>query len=157
MGKRESTIFSRASEFFRKERRGDSTNADITGGIPKENAGERAGEGEEMARETQDAGAGETGNSGRVKVCRKCGRELPVEKFSKNARSKDGLQDTCKDCVSIYWKEKYRARKAVSSAVTEKRLDQTPEIKPAVKGKTLADYTPRELMEELYRRGYEGE
>ena len=40
-----------------------------------------------------------------LKVCNKCGRELPVEQFSKRKRSKDGLQNTCKECVSQYQQE----------------------------------------------------
>lgn len=44
-----------------------------------------------------------------TKVCKKCGRELPLDKFSKGS-DKDGLQKTCKDCVSVYMRD-YAQRK----------------------------------------------
>lgn len=40
-----------------------------------------------------------------LKVCFKCGRELPVEQFGKDNRSKDGLYSWCKECKSKYDKQ----------------------------------------------------
>ena len=40
-----------------------------------------------------------------LKVCNKCGRELPVEQFSKCERNKDGLQNKCKECNRQYHEE----------------------------------------------------
>lgn len=49
-----------------------------------------------------------------LKTCRKCGRVLPKENFSKNASSPDGLQITCRDCAAAAfksWQEKQKERK----------------------------------------------
>ena len=37
-------------------------------------------------------------NETKTKVCTKCGRELPLDAFSKKADTKDGLQYHCKEC-----------------------------------------------------------
>jgi hypothetical protein len=37
-----------------------------------------------------------------TKVCNKCGRELPIENFSKCSSTKDGLQYNCKECNKNY-------------------------------------------------------
>lgn len=34
-----------------------------------------------------------------TKICKTCGRELPIEMFYKNPMSKDGHINSCKDCV----------------------------------------------------------
>ena len=53
-----------------------------------------------------------------TKVCKKCGREMPIEKFSKG-RDKDGLQPNCKECVSAYMKEYAEKKKARKKAEAE--------------------------------------
>lgn len=78
-----------------------------------------------------------------TKVCSICGKELPLSEFYSHKNSKDGYNSMCKTC------HKERAHKA---AVERKRLKTIV----AKGGKQLSDYTPRELMEELYRRGYRG-
>ena len=42
-----------------------------------------------------------------TKICKKCGRELPLECFSKRKASNDGLQDWCKECTKQYNKQNY--------------------------------------------------
>ncbi|MBQ1942553.1 MAG: hypothetical protein II368_02770, partial [Clostridia bacterium] len=44
-----------------------------------------------------------------TKKCSKCGRELPLSRFSKCTSLKDGLQKKCKECASLYNKERYKA------------------------------------------------
>lgn len=68
-----------------------------------------------------------------TKVCKGCGRELPIEKFGKHAISSDGHLSECREC---------RRRKASTGK--------------DVKGNPLAKFTARELMRELSLRGYEG-
>lgn len=46
-----------------------------------------------------------------TKICKKCGRELPLECFGKDKRSKDGLQHWCKSCKKQHNKQ-YRAEHA---------------------------------------------
>lgn len=44
-----------------------------------------------------------------TKVCRRCGRELPLESFAKNKSRQDGLQESCRECMASYNRE-YRTR-----------------------------------------------
>lgn len=41
------------------------------------------------------------------KVCRECGKRLPISEFNKCKRNKDGLQDRCRECFSKYNKARY--------------------------------------------------
>ena len=71
----------------------------------------------------------------KLKKCSKCGRELPVSEFWKNASTEDGLQTYCKECGNVY-------------ARNLKKIYSNPE---------LAKFSPRELIAELKARGYTGE
>ena len=42
-----------------------------------------------------------------TKVCTVCGRDLPLDEFNKNSRNPDGLGDRCRECCSIYNRERY--------------------------------------------------
>ena len=69
-----------------------------------------------------------------TKTCSKCGRTLPVENFYVN---KDGKPHSyCKECVKAN-NRKYRNT-------------------PPDSENPLSAYTPRQLMQELKRRGYTG-
>lgn len=71
----------------------------------------------------------------KTKKCSKCKRELPLDKFSKNNSKKDGLQCQCRDCMSV----------------------KTKKMKKVFTNTELVKFTPRQLMDELKARGYEGE
>lgn len=75
-----------------------------------------------------------------TKKCSKCGRELPLSEFNKNNQAKDGLQCRCKSCQREAHREKQ---------------DRIKKLLGGVKN-GLSAYSPRELMEELYKRGYRG-
>lgn len=45
-----------------------------------------------------------------TKICTKCGRELPLENFSKDKRKKDGLRPECKECNKRYYTEHKKER-----------------------------------------------
>lgn len=81
-----------------------------------------------------------------TKVCKCCGRELPMSNF-KNTRW-GGRTSVCSECAT----NKRRENK-------QKRLDEQKQIVEDMRAETrqlcLADFTPRELMAELRRRGYE--
>lgn len=72
----------------------------------------------------------------KTKKCSKCGRELPLSEFYLNRATFDGLQTWCKEC------QKKRDRR--------KRTNKN--CNP-----DLAQFTPRQLIEELRLRGYTGE
>lgn len=95
-----------------------------------------------------------------TKRCTKCGRVLPVSEFNKKANSKDGLQYHCKECQSRLMKEYHKQRRA--DAVIEKSINESINESPTKEQKLskvysnadLAQFTPRQLMEELKARGF---
>lgn len=78
-----------------------------------------------------------------TKVCNKCGRELPISAFNKKTKSKDGLQDVCRECQSAYSRER----------VLKKKVEAHKMI-PMYTNPELAKFHPRELMAELKARGF---
>ena len=72
----------------------------------------------------------------KTKRCSKCGRELPLSEFYLMRVAADGLQDWCKRC------QKERVRTNYTNKLCN------PD---------LAQFTPRQLIEELRHRGYTGE
>ena len=69
-----------------------------------------------------------------TKTCPRCGRTLPIENFYKN---KDGKPYSyCKECVKV--------------------LNAARKITLPDSENPLSAYTPRQLMQELKRRGYTG-
>lgn len=79
-----------------------------------------------------------------TKICKKCGKELPVDKFYKNKSQKDGLGYYCKDCVNAY-KSSKKPMQMGGGKLT--KVFTNPD---------LAKFKPRELIEELKARGYKG-
>ena len=79
-----------------------------------------------------------------TKVCKACGRELPVSQFGKHARTKDGYQPICKECKSEKAK---KSRWKMEEAASGKR--QAPKS-------GLEDVDTAAILAELRRRGYNG-
>lgn len=73
-----------------------------------------------------------------TRICIKCGKELSVSEFHKDARMRSGIKSICKACISAESKARRVKQK-------EEKAD-TP----------LSKFTPRELIEELRKRGYKG-
>lgn len=93
-----------------------------------------------------------------TKVCKKCGRELPISDFYTNSKAKDGLSTYCKECsnvLSVEYARKRRARKKEEAKENE-RIEFESKYK-IYTCKELAPFTPRELMLELKARGYTGD
>lgn len=82
-----------------------------------------------------------------MKICKKCGRELPLEAFGKSSKSIDGLQDCCKDCVNQQQRDSYARRKAKEQGIST----ETP-MGGGIDA--LRIFTPRQLLKELKSRGY---
>ena len=93
-----------------------------------------------------------------TKVCKKCGRELPLENFYVNKSLKGEHDNTCKECKNTYAKEwqKKNKEKKKAQKIEEERIEFEKKYK-IYTNKDLAKFTPRELMLELKARGYEGE
>lgn len=67
-----------------------------------------------------------------LKTCRKCGRVLPKEKFSKNAYAPDGLQPTCKDCAAEAfkaWSEKQKKKESENPMKEDQDMETTTQTK----------------------------
>lgn len=75
-----------------------------------------------------------------TKVCNKCGNELPISQFYAHRGSKDGYLGHCKRCHLDIAKTKRDKAKQICAD------SQNP----------LSTFTPRELIEELRKRGYRG-
>ena len=91
-----------------------------------------------------------------TKKCGKCGQVLPVSEFYKQAKSKDGYQYACKHC-----QDEYKKSHTKECSTRADKLSKTPLIASALDGKykrnpALADFHPRELIEELRARNYRG-
>ena len=89
----------------------------------------------------------------RTKVCKVCGKELPIEMFRKNTKSKDGYTDTCIDCINV----KIRAGFNKKKDVQEKPKSEEPiKLEDAIKMVDAIKNTPDQaLVNELRQRGYD--
>lgn len=121
---------------------------------PKEDNQETTKQQEPMEKETKPAPA-ET-EAPKTKTCRECGRELPLDQFSKN---RWGYTNLCKDCMT--------AKKAGKApAAQEGPKPQPKEEKPAAAAPAASTAKPKrnylhyvsdeQLVAELKRRGYKG-
>lgn len=95
-------------------------------------------------------------NEQQTKVCKVCGKEKPIDSFFKN---RFGYTNYCLDC----WSHKLEGRHFERSKEVQprtspqrRRIAELEKEVEEVRKMTLGRFTPRELMEELYKRGYEG-
>ena len=95
-----------------------------------------------------------------TKVCKACGRELPLDKFGGHHKTADKKQVICKECMSAKiakaGKERSKKRKSVKAAedVEVAQILDEPVIELT---KPLEDYSAQELYDELKKRGWSGE
>lgn len=75
-----------------------------------------------------------------TKKCRKCGQRLPAAFFYKKTKSKDGLQDSCKDCMNSYFEEHRRIKKLQKVNKKSKRNLSVTNVSRTTKLKRLSSY-----------------
>ena len=91
--------------------------------------------------------------SKKTKVCKVCGKELPIEMFRKNNKSKDGYTDTCFDCINVKIRAGFNKKKDAQKkpkAEDPIRLEDTIKMVDAIK--SISDQA---LVNELRQRGYD--
>lgn len=90
-------------------------------------------------------------NQGQTKKCIHCGRELPLSSFNKCLKSADGLQSYCKDCHrEVNAKNKARRKSEIDSIINRCFSGN----RHGADENELAQYSARQLLTELKRRGY---
>ena len=82
-----------------------------------------------------------------TKVCKCCGRELSISNFK--ATRWGGRVSVCTECATNKLRENKKKR-------LDEQKQKVEDIKAENRQLCLADFSPRELMTELKRRGYEG-
>lgn len=93
-----------------------------------------------------------------TKRCTKCGRELPLSEFGVRSRSKDGLSYMCRDCTNETMRESRKRLADAKRREAEAYPSNFHERNKSGGGNPLlADFTARDLMEELRARGYRGQ
>ena len=77
----------------------------------------------------------------KTKVCKRCGKELPIHEFARNARAADGHQVYCREC-----------QKAAMMRTRRAKVEKDKER--ATYG--LASFSTEDIVNELRRRGLTG-
>ena len=95
----------------------------------------------------------------RLRTCRTCGRTLTIDNYYKSKQYKDGYYTECKECFDRRRggsRNKVKKEKKQVETIEKKPVAPAPTPSATTQAKSLQDYTPRELMAELARRGYTG-
>lgn len=82
-----------------------------------------------------------------TQICKKCGKELELNMFKLTRWGE--WSKVCNNCVTEARLQTIARRKEAQKDAQEKQMDESRKLR-------LADFSPRELMQELARRGYEG-
>ena len=91
--------------------------------------------------ENNETKKADTQEQTKTKVCKRCGRELPLHEFGRHARTADGLQVYCRECSK-------QAMMRTRRAKVEKDKER------ATYG--LASFSTEDIVNELRRRGITG-
>lgn len=89
----------------------------------------------------------------RTKVCKVCGKELPIEMFRKNNKSKDGYTDTCIECINVNIRAGFNKRK---DAQETPKAEEPIRLEDTIKMVDAINSVPDQaLVNELRQRGYD--
>ena len=91
--------------------------------------------------DTKETKKTDTQEQVKTKVCKRCGRELPLHEFGRHARTADGLQVYCRECT-----------KQAMMRTRKKKVE-----KEEAKAKSgIASFDTDDILNELRRRGFTG-
>lgn len=95
-----------------------------------------------------------------TKVCKVCGKELPIDQFRPNPKCKDGHLDTCYECLNKKIKEAKKKKKedeSLGKIFGKDAVEQADKVFPVTQDKwdRLQEYTAQELVEYLRFQGWE--
>lgn len=98
----------------------------------------------------------------KTKRCTRCGAVKPVSEFYRNRYTREGLASWCKTCqrAAVRAHRQRLRNEGVDSFELQSVYEATAcnaERTGVPRNADLARFTPRQLMRELYARGYEGE
>lgn len=89
----------------------------------------------------------------RTKVCKVCGKELPIEMFRKNIKSKDGYTDTCIECINVNIRAGFNKKK---DAQNKPKSEEPIKLEDTIKMVDAINSVPDQaLVNELRQRGYD--
>ena len=91
-----------------------------------------------------------------TKKCGKCGQVLPTSEFHKHSKSKDGLQYMCKNCHRDYQRQHATKSRVVDVGKSSRVQPMSMTDGQYKRNPALANFHPRELIEELHARNYRG-
>lgn len=93
-----------------------------------------------------------------TKVCKCCGKELPIEQFQPNPKCKDGHLDTCKVCMNAKRAASHEAKKAAKAEKSESdriqsnvqaAIDNMPSVKAAkAMARAVSNATAADMVSE---------
>lgn len=87
-----------------------------------------------------------------MKVCKSCGRELPIDKFYRKSK---GYRKICMDCCEENLTQKSMKLDMIDELLSYVSYDKLLEFARTRNADvSLARYEPRELLAELKKRGY---
>jgi hypothetical protein len=89
-----------------------------------------------------------------IRICTRCGLELPLEQFSNDRSRADGLSKWCKKCVSENSRRHYQANREKILTRTAERRSEDPEHFRAINRASEARRDP-EIKRAYNKRRYE--
>lgn len=81
------------------------------------------------------------------KICIKCNNSKAIEHFGLCSNNKDGLLSSCKECVSLYQKEKYTSVESLIARIYNAQISSSKK-----RGHNPPSYTKSELQEWILSR-----
>lgn len=93
-----------------------------------------------------------------TKKCKVCGRELPLDQFGKNVKSRDGHLGVCHECKSEAARKKREQKDAEKDDAGPADIMEPQDITldRLNDAFSLADYPDEALVDALKQRGYTG-